>query len=136
MAQSKAEFSKIPEIDFKVAAGGITILCSRLYTPRFVQFDTLGRCECCGSDSIEIDFAITIEGVTIYCKRMRQPKFVPFDYKYKSFPQNCLFRVKTKGKVFNIMHGKEQQLPKEFFEQEQTPTEEPKTNEIQKPEDV
>ena len=31
---------------------------------------------------------------------------MPYDYKYETFPQCCLFRVKTKGKVFNIQHGK------------------------------
>ena len=104
MAQSKAKFKKVPEADFKLSSTGITIMCPRLYTPRFIPFDIVGRCNVCKSDNAEIDFLITIDGITIYCKRLRQPKFIQYDYKYKSFPQFCLFRVKTKGKVFNIQY--------------------------------
>ena len=106
MAQSKAKFNKIPEIDFKLSSTGITIVCPRLYTPRFLPFDLVGKCDTCKSDSAEIDFLITVDGITIYCSRLQQPKFIPFDYKYESFPDFCLFRVKTKGKVFNIEPSK------------------------------
>ena len=106
MAQSKARFSKIPEVDFRLSSLGLTLISPRLYTPRFIPFDIAGKCETCKSDSAEIDFLITIEGITIYSNRLYKPKFVPYDYKYESFPQCCLFRVKTKGKVFNIQHGK------------------------------
>ena len=109
MAASKKEFRQIPEIDFKVSSTGITVLCQRFYTPRFIQFDVTGRCESCRADSTEIDFLVTIDGVTIYCSRMRQPIFVPFDYKYMVLPNYCLFRVKTRGKIFNIEHGKQPQ---------------------------
>ena len=105
MAQSKAEFSKIPEVDFKVSAVGITILCGRLYTPRFVPFDIRGKCECCRSDAVELDFVITKEGITIYCNRLQKPRFVPFDYPYQQLPNYCMFRVKTRAKIFNIEHG-------------------------------
>ena len=106
MAQSKARFRKIPEVDFRLSSLGITLISPRLYTPRFIPFDIAGKCETCKSDSAEIDFLITIDGITIYCNRLHKPKFVPYDYKYESFPEFCLFRVKTKGKVFNIQHGK------------------------------
>ena len=109
MATSKKEFRQIPEIDFKVSSTGITVLCPRFYTPRFIQFDVTGRCESCRADSTEIDFLVTVDGVTIYCSRMRQPIFVPFDYKYMVLPNYCLFRVKTRGKIFNIEHGKQPQ---------------------------
>ena len=106
MAQSKARFRKIPEVDFRLSSLGITLISPCLYTPCFISFDIVGKCETCKSDSAEIDFLITIEGITIYCNRLQKPKFVPYDYKYEAFPQCCLFRVKTKGKVFNIQHGK------------------------------
>ena len=104
MTQEK--FNKIPEVDFKLSSTGITILCPRLYTPRFIPFDIAGRCDTCKSDSAEIDYLITIDGITIYCSRLFRPKFVPFDHGYELFPEYCLFRVKTKGKVFNVPHGK------------------------------
>lgn len=104
------EFRQIPEVDFKISTTGITIICSRFYTPRFVQFDIKGKCENCKADSAELDFLVTIDGITIYCNRMRQPIFVPFDYKYVSLPQYCLFRVKTRGKVFNIEHPQREQF--------------------------
>ena len=102
MAQSKAKFNKIPEVEFNLSTVGITIICPRLPTPRFLQYDIKGKCNTCKSDSAEIDFLVTIDGITIYCNRLQKPKFVPFDYKYDSFAQQCLFRVKTKGKIFNI----------------------------------
>ena len=102
MAQSKAKFNKIPEVEFNLSTVGITIICPRLSTPRFLQYNIKGKCETCRSDSAEIDFLVTIDGITLYCNRLQKPKFVPFDYKYESFPQPCLFRVKTKGKIFNI----------------------------------
>ena len=106
MPQSKARLSKIPEEDFRLSSLGLTLISPRLYTPRFIPFDIAGKCETCKSDGAEIDFLITIDGIKIYCNRLHKPKFVPYDYKNESFPQCCLFRVKTKGKVFNIQHGK------------------------------
>ena len=120
MAQSKAEFNKIPEIDFKVSSTGITILGERFYTPRFVPFELKGPCQCCKSDAVEIDYVITTEGVTIYCNRLDKPKFVPYDLPYQTFPNYCLFRVKTRAKIFNIQHGTcEQQKTKLKPEKEQ-----------------
>ena len=104
MAQSRAELKKFPEVDFKISSTGITILCTRLYTPRFVPFDIKGRCECCKSDGAELDFVITIDGITIYCTRLQKPRFIPFDWPYSKFPQSCIFRVKTRAKIFNIEH--------------------------------
>ena len=104
MAQSRAELKKFPEVDFKISSTGITILCSRLYTPRFVPFDVKGRCECCKSDGAELDFVITIDGITIYCTRLQKPRFIPFDWPYSKFPHSCIFRVKTRAKIFNIEH--------------------------------
>ena len=108
MAQSKAEFNKIPEVDFKISAVGITILCGRLYTPRFVPFDIKGKCECCRSDAAELDFVITKEGITIYCNRLHKSRFVPFDYPYQHFPSYCMFRIKTRARIFNIEHGSQE----------------------------
>ena len=116
MAQSKAKFNKIPEIDFKLSSTGITIICPRLYTPRYIPFDIVGKCETCKSDTAEINFLITIDGITIYCSRLQQPKFVPYDLKYESFPSFCLFRVKTKGKVFNVEHQTKKKLEENIIE--------------------
>ena len=96
---AQEKFNKIPEVDFKLSSTGITILCPRLYTPRFIPFDIAGRCEICKSDTAEIDY-------TIYCSRLARTKFVPYDLGYELFPSYCLFRIKTRGKVFNIQHGK------------------------------
>ena len=109
MAQSKAEFNKIPEIDFNVTSTGITILGERFYTPRFVPFELKGPCQSCKSDAVEIDYVITSEGVTIYCNRLDKPKFVPYDLPFQTFSNYCLFRVKTRAKIFNIKHGCEGQ---------------------------
>ena len=104
MAQSRADFKKIPEVDFNITSTGITVLCTRLYTPRFVPFDIKGRCDSCKADGAEIDFVVTIDGIMIYCTRLLKPVFVPFDWPYNKFPQSCMFRVKTRAKVFNIEH--------------------------------
>ena len=102
MAQSKMEFNRIPTVDFKISSTGITVLCERLYTPRFIPFEIKGRCELCKCDGIEIDFLVTIKGITIYCNRMKRSKFVPFDYPYQNSMETCIFRVKTRAKLFNI----------------------------------
>ena len=104
MAQSKMEFNHIPILDFKISTTGITVLCERLYTPRYIPFEIKGRCELCKSDGVEIDFLVTIKGITVYCNRMRQPKFVPFDYPYQKSMEKCFFRVKTRAKSFHIVH--------------------------------
>ena len=102
MAQSKMEFNHIPTVEFKISSTGITVLCERLYTPRFIPFEIKGRCELCKFDGIEIDFLVTIKGITIYCNRMKRSKFVPFDYPYQNSMETCIFRVKTRAKLFNI----------------------------------
>ena len=106
MATSQKEFKQIPEIDFKVSSTGITVLCSRFYTPRFIQFDITGKCESCRADSAEIDFLVTIDGVTIYCSRMRQPIFVPFDYR-NSPTQLLSISCKNQRKNFQYRTWKE-----------------------------
>ena len=105
MAQSKTEFNHIPTVEFKISSTGITVLCERLYTPRFIPFEIKGLCESCKSDGVEIDFLVTIKGITVFCNRMRQAKFVPFDYPYLNTLEKCIFRVKTRAKRFNIEHG-------------------------------
>lgn len=95
--------SSLPEVDFLVSARGIQITSERLLTPRFVPFDTPGKCHLCKCDGVEIDFAVSQGGITFFCPRMKGLKFVAFDLK-KELPNHCVFRVKTKGRVFNIPH--------------------------------
>lgn len=95
----------LPEITFNLLSNGITIIANdRLSTPRFLPFDQAGKCRECKSTEVEIDYIITKEGVTIYCSRFKTHRFVQFDYIYE-FPGHCIFRVKNKGRVFNVEHG-------------------------------
>ena len=117
MAESRAEFNRIPDVDFKINTSGITVICSRLYMPRFIEFDIKGKCNTCKCDMLEVDFVVTIDGITIYCSRINRLLFVPFDYKYKQSPLYCLFRVKSRGKVFNIDCGKNKQPAPDILNQ-------------------
>jgi hypothetical protein len=93
----------LPEIDFLITARGITVMCQRINTPRFIPFDIPGKCVHCKSDGVEVDFAVTKDGVTFACPRIKEMKFVAFDFKY-DLPDTCIFRVRSKGRVFNIPH--------------------------------
>lgn len=95
--------STLPEVDFLVSARGIQVTSERLLTPRFVPFDVPGKCHLCKCDGVEIDFAVSQGGITFFCPRMKGLKFVAFDLK-KELPNHCVFRVKSKGRVFNIPH--------------------------------
>ncbi|KAL7070877.1 hypothetical protein ACQ4LE_009962 [Meloidogyne hapla] len=53
---------------------------------------------------VELDFIVTKEGVTIYCTRIKSPTFIPFDTIY-DLPSHCFFKIKNKGRIFNIQHG-------------------------------
>jgi len=99
-------FSQIlPEVDFNISSSGITVLSSRLTTPRFIPYDQSGRCKECKSTEVEIDFIVTKEGITIYCTRIGPgTRFVPFDTIY-DLPTHCFFKIKNKGRVFNVPHG-------------------------------
>nr|CAD2201912.1 unnamed protein product [Meloidogyne enterolobii] len=104
-------FSQIlPEVDFNISSSGITVLSSRLTTPRFIPYDQSGRCKECKSTEVEIDFIVTKEGITIYCTRIGSgTRFVPFDTVY-DLPTHCFFKIKNKGRVFNVPHGVQQQI--------------------------
>nr|CAD2196649.1 unnamed protein product [Meloidogyne enterolobii] len=99
-------FSQIlPEVDFNISSSGITVLSYRLTTPRFIPYDQSGKCKECKSTEVEIDFIVTKEGVTIYCNRIGSgTRFVPFDTVY-DLPTHCFFKIKNKGRVFNVPHG-------------------------------
>uniref|UniRef100_A0A914LP35 Uncharacterized protein n=1 Tax=Meloidogyne incognita TaxID=6306 RepID=A0A914LP35_MELIC len=95
----------IPEVDFNITANGLTISASqRISTPRFVPFDHAGRCRECKGSEVELDFLVTKEGVTIFCTRIKSPTFIPFDSIY-DLPGHCFFKIKNKGRIFNIQHG-------------------------------
>lgn len=101
----------LPEIDFNILSTGITIKSNdRLSTPRFIPYDQAGRCKECRGTEVEIDFIVTKDGVTLYCSRIKGSRFVAFDTPYE-LPGHCFFRIKNKGRVFNIPHG-ETPLPK------------------------
>ena len=111
--------SSIPEVDFLVSARGIQLTSERLFTPRFIPFDVPGKCSLCKCDGVEIDFAVYQRGVFIYCPRMKGLKFVAFDIK-TPLPSHCTFRVKCKGRVFNIPHTIEEEPSTSMDEPEET----------------
>lgn len=94
----------LPDIDFNVSASGITVKCDRLNMPRFVQFDVTGKCKSCRSVDVEIDYVVTAQGITIYSNRLKSSAYVAFDVVY-DFPEHCFFRLKSRGKIFNIFHN-------------------------------
>nr|CAD2187030.1 unnamed protein product [Meloidogyne enterolobii]CAD2204538.1 unnamed protein product [Meloidogyne enterolobii] len=116
----------IPEVLFTVSSSGVTISSPRLITARFVEFDMAGKCKSCRGENVDIDFIVTPKDVTLYCNRLKSEKVVMFDHIYE-IPQQCVFRVKSKGKNFNIFHkeqiwnekkfitGNEQMSVKEFL---------------------
>ena len=101
---SLQEFNQIPEVDFNITSSGIKIESQRLVTARFIPFDIRGKCSTCKADNAELDFLIGSEGITLMCNRLHHARFIPFDIKYP-LPNYCMFRLKTKGKVFNVQHG-------------------------------
>ncbi|KAF7636239.1 hypothetical protein Mgra_00004367 [Meloidogyne graminicola] len=117
----------IPEVTFSVSTIGITINSPRLDTARFVQFDVAGKCRSCRSESVEIDYVVTPGGISLHSNRLKGEKHVAFDTIYE-IPQHSLFRLKSRGKVFNIKsndstakartssEAKDQSLIDEFLE--------------------
>jgi hypothetical protein len=47
---------------------------------------------------------VSREGVSLYCSRIKTQKFIPFDFIY-DLPAHCIFRLKSRGRVFNIPYG-------------------------------
>lgn len=95
----------LPEVEIRISASGITLISeNRLSMPRFLPFDYPGRCRDCRSTECEIDFITTKEGVTVYCTRIKGCRFVEFD-QINELPGHCFFRIKNKGRVFNVEHG-------------------------------
>jgi hypothetical protein len=96
----------VPEVDFSISTSGITIRSDRLTTPRFVPFDTAGKCRQCRSDTAEIDFVVSTDGMNIFCSRMKEEKYIPFDT-VTALPGYALFKVRSRGRVFNVAHEDE-----------------------------
>jgi hypothetical protein len=92
----------LPAVDFQISATGITVNCKYLTTARFIPFEVQGKCQSCKCDGVEIDFVVSAEGVILNCPRMTGLKYICFDLKCPTLPNRCIFRVRTKGKVFNI----------------------------------
>nr|CAD2186618.1 unnamed protein product [Meloidogyne enterolobii]CAD2196911.1 unnamed protein product [Meloidogyne enterolobii]CAD2196950.1 unnamed protein product [Meloidogyne enterolobii]CAD2199651.1 unnamed protein product [Meloidogyne enterolobii] len=102
---SDIKFPKIlPEIEFNISSTGITISSVRYTTPRFLPYDQGGKCRKCKSTEVELDFIIVKEGVVVYCTRFEGSRFVPFDSLY-DLPGHCFFKVKNKGRVFNVPYN-------------------------------
>ncbi|CAK5072827.1 unnamed protein product [Meloidogyne enterolobii] len=51
------------------------------------------------------------EGVVVYCTRFEGSRFVPFDLLY-DLPGHCFFKVKNKGRVFNVPYNASTEIPK------------------------
>ncbi|CAK5087142.1 unnamed protein product [Meloidogyne enterolobii] len=94
----------LPEVEISINLNGITISSARLTPARFVPYDIGGKCRECKSTEAEVDFVVTKDGITIYCTRISGTRYVPFDSTY-DLPGICFFRVKNKGRVFNIPYG-------------------------------
>ena len=109
----------LPEVEISINLNGITISSERLTPSRFVPYDIGGKCRECKSTEVEVDFIVTKDGITIYCTRISGTRYVPFDSTY-DLPGICFFRVgifqslsiiffifkiKNKGRVFNIPYG-------------------------------
>lgn len=98
-------FPKIfPEVEFNLTPSGITISSPRFNTPRFIPYDQGGKCRTCKSTEVEIDFIIVKEGVVVYCTRFEGSRFAPFDSLF-DLPGHCFFKVKNKGRVFNVPYN-------------------------------
>ena len=111
-------FKDIPAVEFIVNSNGITIFSiNHLKMPRFVQFDIPGKCQNCKSDAVEIDYVVQPNGVTIYCSRLKRECFVEFDYpRITRAGTTTFFRVKIKGKIFNIPFQEDQKREIEYPE--------------------
>ncbi|CAK5099461.1 unnamed protein product [Meloidogyne enterolobii] len=94
----------LPEVEISINLNGITISSARLTPSRFVPYDICGKCRECKSTEVEVDFIVTKDGVTIFCTRISGTRYVPFDSTY-DLPGICFFRIKNKGRVFNIPYG-------------------------------
>nr|CAD2191199.1 unnamed protein product [Meloidogyne enterolobii] len=104
----------LPEVLFAVSSSGVTISSPRLITARFVEFDLAGKCKSCKGENVDIDFIVTPKDVTLYCNRLKSEKVVMFDHIYE-IPQQCVFRVKSKGRNYNIIHKEPKWNEKEFI---------------------
>nr|CAD2187340.1 unnamed protein product [Meloidogyne enterolobii] len=107
----------LPEVEISINLNGITISSERLTPSRFVPYDIAGKCRECKSTEAEVDFIVTKDGVTIFCTRISGTRYVPFDLTY-DLPGICFFRIKNKGRVFNIPYGSVKPQP-------QLPTQQP-----------
>lgn len=96
----------LPEIDFVVTSAGVTLSSERLNTPRFLPFDHPGKCRECKSSDVDLDFVVCKEGVSVFCNRIKGSRFVQFDFVH-DLPGHCFFKIRSKGRVFNVQHGKE-----------------------------
>jgi hypothetical protein len=108
---SQQNFNDLPEIEFSISSSGITIFSpTRLTTPRYLQFDSKGRCQTCKSDNVEVDYVIQREGVTIFCSRLKQEKYIPFDTATPIIVDRAFLRIKTRNRSFNLPFNRSQTL--------------------------
>lgn len=94
----------LPKVDCLASATGLQILCDRITTPRFVKFDTPGKCKLCKSEMVEVTFCVEKTGVWIDCNRIKGLPFVPFDI-IRDFPKHSFFKLKSRARIFSIPLG-------------------------------
>ncbi|KAL3094420.1 hypothetical protein niasHT_025896 [Heterodera trifolii] len=99
----------IPAVNFTLSSNGITVASERLSTPRVIPFDIPSKCRHCKSTEAEMDYMVTKDGVTVWCTRINGTAFVPFDCVY-DLPGYTFFKIKNKGRVFNVEHGQQQPI--------------------------
>ena len=112
ISREEVRYNILSEVDFLASSNGITVFCSRLYTPRFIPYDLKGKCKQCKSNSAEMDILVTKEGISVWCTRMKGEKFIAFDI-VCNMPDKCYFRVKSRGKVFTIPYRNEKKTSKD-----------------------
>jgi hypothetical protein len=105
MGDKKSLFkAMVPEVEISMTSSGLTLRSKRFHTPRFVPYEATGKCKECRSDTVELDFMVCQQGVTLYCSRITGEKFVKFD-KMNELPGYCFFKLRSRGRVFNVVHG-------------------------------
>uniref|UniRef100_A0A915P449 Uncharacterized protein n=1 Tax=Meloidogyne floridensis TaxID=298350 RepID=A0A915P449_9BILA len=92
----------LPIVCISATINGVTITSPKLNIPRYVPFNSSGKCKTCREDDVEIDYVITMRGIYIISNRLKKKKFVPFDI-IERFGEKNVFRFKVKRKIFTIL---------------------------------
>jgi hypothetical protein len=127
MGDKKSLFkAMVPEVEISMTSSGLTLRSKRFHTPRFVPYEATGKCKECRSDTVELDFMVCQQGVTLYCSRITGEKFVKFD-KMNELPGYCFFKLRSRGRVFNVVHGNPEAADQTTIKEYMRPTQPSKT---------